>query len=168
MKIGNNLPGFRISAKGLSIQRKKMNLIAENIANAENIRTSDGQAYQRKYMVVSSNSSLSQTISNNNIGGNMMKLRTSNAEHFSAPVFQHSISRSSNDNLNFEILKDDKVGEIIFMPNHPDADEKGYVQMSNVSIVEEMVEMIAATRSYEANLTALEASKEMAKDSLRI
>ena len=54
------------------------------------------------------------------------------------------------------------------MPDHPDADENGYVQMSNVNIITEMVEMIAATRSYEANLTALNSAKQIAKDSLEI
>lgn len=54
------------------------------------------------------------------------------------------------------------------MPEHPDADEKGYVQMSNVNVLNEMVDMIAATRSYEANLTALNSSKQMIKDSLEI
>jgi flagellar basal-body rod protein FlgC len=54
------------------------------------------------------------------------------------------------------------------MPNHPDADANGYVEYSNVNIINEMVEMIQATRSYEANLKALEASKQMIKDSLEI
>ena len=54
------------------------------------------------------------------------------------------------------------------MPDSPYADEKGYVQMSNVNIIDEMVQMIAATRSYEANLTALNSSKQMAKDALEI
>lgn len=139
MKIGNNLTGFKMSAQGLSIQRKKMNLIAENIANAENTRTAEGKPYQRKYMVVSNETN--QMFAKNDASDNQLKV---------------------------EVLKDNKEGEMIFMPNHPDADAKGYVQMSNVNVVQEMVEMIAASRSYEANITALDASKEMAKNSLEI
>lgn len=139
MDIGNNLSGFKVSAQGLSIQRKKMNLIAENIANAENTRTEQGEPYQRKFMVISNETN--QTFAKNEATANQLKV---------------------------EILEDDKEGEMIFMPNHPDADAKGYVQMSNVNVVQEMVEMIAASRSYEANITALNASKEMAKDSLEI
>ena len=139
MKLGDNLSGFKVSATGLSIQRKKMNLIAENIANAENTRTETGDPYKRKFMIVSNETE--QLYVNNN--------------------------KMDND-LKVEVIEDEKEGEMIFLPSHPDADEKGYVQMSNVNVVQEMVEMIAASRSYEANLTALNASKEMAKDSLEI
>lgn len=139
MNIGDNLSGFKMSAQGLSIQRKKMNLIAENIANAENTRTEGGEPYQRKFMVISNETN--QSFASKDAKNNVLKV---------------------------EVLEDDKEGEMIFMPNHPDADERGYVQMSNVNVVQEMVEMIAASRSYEANITALNASKEMAKDSLEI
>jgi flagellar basal-body rod protein FlgC len=61
-----------------------------------------------------------------------------------------------------------KKGELIYMPDHPDADQNGYVKMSNVNVINEMVDMIAASRSYEANLTAFNSSKQMAKDSLDI
>lgn len=166
MDVGKNLSGFNISAKGLSLQRRRMNLIAENIANAENIRTADGKPYQRKFMVVSSDGTNPNY--SNKIGSNIMKLRTKDVEHLSSFEFKSNINHSFDEKLNIEVIEDSRAGELIFMPNHPDADENGFVEMSNVNIVEEMVEMIAATRSYEANLTAFNASKEMAKDSLEI
>lgn len=166
MKIGNNLPGFKTSAKGLSIQRKRMNLIAENIANAENTRTQTGEPYKRKFMVVSN--SENQIIRNSSMDSNTLTLRTSSVEHMrnNAPV--GNINTDSNLNANIEVLQDSKEGEMLYMPNHPDSNDEGYVEMSNVNVVQEMVEMISATRTYEANLTALNASKEMAKDSLEI
>ena len=166
MNIGKHLPGFRTSAKGLSLQRKKMNLIAENIANAENTRTQTGEPYKRKFMVVSNTEN--QLLSNHLTEGNTLTLRTSNIEHMRNNVTTVKGKQGHDLNSNVEVIEDKKAGEMIYMPNHPDSSEEGYVEMSNVNIVQEMVEMISATRSYEANLTALNASKEMAKDSLEI
>ena len=67
-----------------------------------------------------------------------------------------------------EEMVDQKTGDIVYMPDHPNANKDGYVEMSNVSVINEMVDMIAATRSYEANLQALNSAKQMAKDSLEI
>ncbi|MCK5087117.1 MAG: flagellar basal body rod protein FlgC [Melioribacteraceae bacterium] len=165
MTIKGNMPGFKISARGLSVQRKRMNLIAENIANAETTRTEAGQPYQRKFIVISQEQNGLRN--NNSVEGNM-KLNISNRSHFSNSSVTASNNNNSGTGLNYEIHEDIKEGELIFMPNHPDSDEQGYVKMSNVNIIEEMVEMIAASRSYEANLTALNASKQIAKDSLEI
>ena len=75
---------------------------------------------------------------------------------------------NSDEGMKVNELHDQSVGDIVYMPDSPDADENGYVQMSNVNIITEMVDMIAASRSYEANLTALNSSKQIAKDSLEI
>ena len=71
-------------------------------------------------------------------------------------------------NLITQVSEDQKEGDLIYQPDHPDADENGYVRMPNVNIITEMVDMIAASRAYEANLTALNTSKQLAKDSLEI
>ncbi len=166
MKIGGNFPGFNISAKGLSIQRKKMNLIAENIANADAVRSEDGKPYQRKYLDVkaapnSFGSSLSASQST-------LKLNTTETGHFAAQDPTRPVDNISGPDIKFEELQDKRSGEIVYMPDHPDANSEGYVEMSNVNIVTEMVDMIAASRSYEANLTAFNSSKQIAKDSLEI
>jgi len=70
--------------------------------------------------------------------------------------------------LEFNVNDDTTQGDIVYMPEHPDANQDGYVQLSNINTINEMVDMIAATRSYEANLTAFNSSKQMAKDSLEI
>ncbi|GBD88070.1 flagellar basal-body rod protein FlgC [bacterium BMS3Abin03] len=165
MKIGGKLPGFDISAQGLSIQRERMNLIAENIAKANTVRDANGQPYQRKILVVKQKQN--QFI--NSIGGyeNTIKLKTTNENHISNTT-NNQTGNINQENLKIKEVRDKSEGEIVYMPDHPDADENGYVQMSNVNTVTEMVDMIAATRSYEANLTALNSSKQMIKDTLEI
>lgn len=166
MKIGGHIPGFNISAKGLSVQRKRMNLIAENIANSESTRTADGKPYTRKFMVINKITDSDPSRLTVNTGN--MPLRTSNGTHIPMPNVSVETSPPAGNDLSYSIIEDQKEGEKVFMPSHPDADENGYVMMSNVNVVEEMVEMIAASRSYEANLTALNSTKEIAKDSLEI
>jgi flagellar basal-body rod protein FlgC len=164
MKINPNLSGFDISSQGLAIQRKKMNIIAENIAYADNVRTEDGQPFKRKYLSVVANDA--PVFSNNMNINQSIPLITSNEGHINSPI---QVNENFNtDNIRTDEKTDQKEGELIYMPDHPDADQNGYVKMSNVNVINEMVDMIAASRSYEANLTAFNSSKQMAKDSLDI
>jgi len=166
MKISGNLPGFNMSAMGLSVQRKKMNIIAENIANMDTTRTEDGQPYQRKFLSVKQKAGfLSNDI---DINDSTLPLSASNELHISNPKVKQLNPFESNPGLSADVQKDQKQGDVLYIPDHPDADENGYVHMANVNIVTEMVDMISATRSFEANLTALNSSKQMAKDSLEI
>ena len=139
---------------------------AENIANAETTRTDKNTPYKRQYFKISAaKTSFPDAIKTE---GNKMKLNTTTASHFNGIKEKLSNEQKIDSGLKAELLEDPVQGEKIFMPNHPDADDKGYVEMSNVNIITEMVEMISATRSYEANLTALNSAKQMAKDSLEI
>lgn len=166
MKILGSLFGFGISSRGMSIQRKKMELIAQNIANADTIRTENGEPYQRKYLRVQEEpSSFAAKLA---IEGQILKLNTTNENHFKGNISPSVSLPPVDDKIEINELIDEKPGEIVYMPDHPDADQNGYVQMSNVNVINEMVDMIAATRAYEANLTALNASKQMVKDSLEI
>ena len=154
MKITGIFPGFNISAKGLRIQRKKMDIIAENIANADNVRDASGQPYKRKFLQV-------QQIDNNlstkfgNIGNTNLRLKTTNSNQISnpSPGFSQGVNNSGND-VKIKEMTDNAPGQDVYMPESPNADSKGYVQMSNVNIITEMTDMIVATRGYEANLTA--------------
>ena len=166
MKVGNNFPGFNISAKGLSIQRNKMNIIAENIANSD-VRNANGIPYKRKFLTIIQKQDPFQ------FQGippqSTLRLNTTDEAHISnTPDITLNQYGGDDSNLVANQQQDNSPGEIVYMPDSPYADEKGYVQMSNVNIIDEMVQMIAATRSYEANLTALNSSKQMAKDSLEI
>ena len=166
MKVTSNLAGFDISAKGMSIQRKKMNLIAENIANADTTRTPDGQPF---LSVKEVQDAFANPFSNNlAIEGKQLQLNVTEGAHISSAGQMPNFNGPSKDGLECKEQVDQSQGDVVYMPDHPDADDKGYVQMSNVNIVTEMVDMIAASRSYEANLTALNSSKQMAKDSIEI
>jgi flagellar basal-body rod protein FlgC len=163
LKIGLNFNGFNISAKGMSVQRKKMDLVAENIANMDTTKTESGKPYQKKFLVVNADNRPGNIQST----GNYIQLRTTDPEHF------HNEVTMKTENQTGSIIKtreaeDQSVGSMIFMPDHPDANEKGYVLMPNVNVITEMVDMIAASRGFESNLTAFNASKQMAKDSLEI
>lgn len=165
MSIKPVLNSFDVSAKGMSIQKRKMDLVADNMANTSTTRTEDGTPYTRKFLVVENKENFLNQLS---IEGQQSKLYISNSKHISNPkVIQPSGSKSIDD-VTSEVETDNTPGERVYMPEHPDADENGYVQMPNVNIVAEMVEMISATRGYEANLTAFNASKQIAKDALEI
>lgn len=131
-----------VSASGLSVQRARMDLISQNIANVNTTKTEDGTPYRRQTLSVSAE-------------------RNSFATHFAEArgAMKAVINGVSEDQSDFERQYD---------PSNPDADEDGYVLLPNVSIVEEMVDMISATRSYEANTTAMNASKDMAMKAINI
>jgi len=131
-----------VSASGLSVQRARMDLISQNIANVNTTRTEDGTPYRRQTLSVSAEKG--------SFGSYL-----SNAQ---------SAMKAVIDGVN----KDMSDFERKYDPSNPDADADGYVLMPNVSIVEEMVDMISATRSYEANTTALDASKNMAMQAINI
>lgn len=164
MKIDKLFAGLKISAFGLSAQRKKMNAIASNIANAETTRTENGDPYRRKIVTMEAQQpeKFARVLTSVESG-----LARTNAAHFSGINETRSqetipsgvIAKEMNDTTDFKMVYD---------PTNPDADENGYVRLPNVNIVSEMVEMVSATRAYEANVTAANAAKTMAKDALEI
>ena len=134
-----------ISASGLTAQRIRMNVIASNLANAHTTRTPEGGPYQRQAVV----------------------LETPVSSSFE-DVFRNVLDTSVAAVRVIGIVTDQSASKTIYSPNHPDADPSGYVALPNVNIVEEMVNMLAASRSYEANVTAIQAAKGMALKALEI
>ena len=165
MKIGGNMPGFNISAEGLSVQRKKMNLIAENIANADSVRSEDGTPYKRKFLKVVQDET--NGFASAAPGTSTLRLAATQSDHFSQVNGTVDVQNPGTGISSSEMV-DNTTGDIVYMPESPDANSEGYVEKTNVNIITEMTDMIAATRSYEANLTALNSSKQMAKDALEI
>lgn len=137
---------MNISSSALTAQSVRMDTIAENIANANTTRTADGQPYRRKIVTFAQaeSSSFAQHLNNylNGSSGGGVTVRS--------------------------IETDQSPFKLVYDPDHPDADENGYVSMPNVDITKEMVDMISATRSYEANVTALNAFKNIAMKALEI
>lgn len=140
---------FGISASALTAQRLRMDVISSNIANAETTRASvvDGKAvpYRRKLVV----------------------LETSDSNSF-ANVLNSKMNGQSEGVKVQAITEDPSPLKPVYNPSHPDADAEGYVYMPNVDITKEMVDMLSASRSYEANVTMLNASKAMVSKALEI
>jgi flagellar basal-body rod protein FlgC len=132
-----------ISASGLTAERLRMNVTAENLANAQTTRGANGQPYRRKEVVL-------QEVQQGGFGASLasaMGTSTSGARPGGVEV-----AGIAEDQSNFKTVYD---------PSHPDADAQGYVKMPNVDTVSEMVDLISASRSYEANVTAMTAAKQM-------
>ena len=140
--------GMNISASGMTAQRLRTDVISQNIANANTTRTAEGGAYVRKNVVLTE--------------------KVSFDDNFGA-VLNRAVGGVSNGVKVTAITKDtDTDMNIVYDPSHPDADENGYVTYPNVNVVTEMVDLIDATRSYEANATAFEASKNLASAGLKL
>lgn len=135
-----------ISASGLSAQRLRMDIIADNIANAQTTRPAGEAPFYRRYPVFAP------------LG----------AESFGA-LLNRQMGRQQP-GVKVASIAEDRVtpGESIYDPGHPHADGNGYVQMPNVNVVNEMVNMISASRAYEANVTVINATKSMAAKALEI
>ncbi|MCL1884806.1 MAG: flagellar basal body rod protein FlgC [Defluviitaleaceae bacterium] len=144
---------MNISATGLTAQRLRMDIIAENIANVNTTRTADGGPYRRKTV-------LFEEMRNNDPFSNIFSGMFGGGSSIPAPLGMGVRVVG--------IVEDESPGLLTYDPTHPDADELGYVRMPNVNIVEEMVNMIAATRSYEANITAMGTARTMIQRTLEI
>ncbi len=141
----NFLDSLAISASGLSAQRLRMNLISSNMANVNTTRTESGQPYRRKDAV----------------------FKAVLQDRFNDPASAGPDGATGGVDV-AGIVEDQKPFIEKYDPGHPDADQNGVVRMPNINIVEEMVNMISASRSFEANATAVRATKEMAGLALEI
>lgn len=164
MKIERLFAGLNISALGLTAQRKRMNVIANNMANAETTRTEGGGPYKRKVVLLKTSVQRSFASTLKSFGA---KLTATSQAHFS-DVSEESGTPDSFSGVQSLEKEDNTPFKMIYDPSHPDADENGYVKMPNVNVVTEMVDMISASRAYEANVTAANAAKTIAKDALEI
>jgi flagellar basal-body rod protein FlgC len=167
MKIDKLFAGLNVSALGLSAQRKRMNTIANNIANAETTRTEDGTPYRRKVVSVetASQTPFAETVQYRSAA---IPMRVTSSDHLSAPGFEMHDMEELPGSVEAQVGEDMSDFKLIHDPTHPHADESGYVKMPNVNVVTEMVDMMSASRAYEANVTVINAQKQMAKDSLEI
>ncbi len=144
---------MRVSATGLTAQSMRMDVISENIANVDTIRTEDGGPYKQKSVIFSEEGS---------------------REPFDS-IFKNSYVRNLTGDGNVgqgvevtEIAVDNSQGVLVYDPTNPYANEDGYIEKSNVNIVEQMVNMISASRSYESNVTAMNTTKTMITKTLEI
>ncbi|MCL6476262.1 MAG: flagellar basal body rod protein FlgC [Firmicutes bacterium] len=143
MSLFNSL---RISASGLTAERLRLDVIADNLANVNTTRTAAGGPYRRKVAVLEERP----------VG-------------FADLLGIQNASRMGRGGVRVAaIAEDTSPSQRVYNPGHPDAEADGYVLMPNVNVVTEMVDMITATRAYEANVTAMNAAKQMALRTLDI
>jgi flagellar basal-body rod protein FlgC len=142
---------LNVSATGLTAERLRMDVTAENLANAQTTRGADGQPYKRKEVVLSE-------VSGGTFG---TQLAAAMGAKGGSGVTPGGVEVSA-------ITEDTTPGKLVYDPGHPDANADGYVQMPNVDTVSEMVDLITSQRSYEANVTAMQSAKQMFTKTLDI
>lgn len=132
---------MNINASALTAQRLRMDVISENIANINTTRAKDGQPYKRKTVLFEE-----------------IKDGTTFSNYYDSAINKNLTGKGVKVT---QITEDQTPGSKTYEPGHPDADEEGYVTMPNVNIVTELVNMISASRSYEASITAMNNTKAM-------
>ena len=143
-----NLSGtLGISASALSAERLRLDTIASNLANAQTTRTPDGGPYRRRNVVLQAKEM------NSDFGATLDELNQRDARQGVAVV---------------DVVEDQSPPRLVFDPGHPDADAQGQVAYPNVDPISEMVDLMTATRAYEANVQAVNATKKMAEAALGI
>jgi len=133
-------PAIQIASSGLHAERQRMEVAANNLANARATRSAGGQLYERQAVL------------------------------FSA-VYEDALGRDGNDLGGVEIqgiVSDGRAPLRVHAPYHPDADKDGMVEQANISTIEEMMDIISASRAYQANLSALKQSREMAQQTISL
>lgn len=139
-------PTFDIAGSGMSAERLRLDVIANNLANARTTRTADGGPYRRQRVVFAPRE-----------------------EPVPRRPFSHWLRGARGAGVRVVgIVPDPEPPRRVWDPYHPDADEEGYVLLPNVDVVTEMVDMISATRAYEANVSVMQAAKTMAQAALEI
>jgi flagellar basal-body rod protein FlgC len=140
--------GLDISASALSAERLRMDVTAENLANAQSTRTANGGPYRRKEVVL-------EATGDGGFAGALASARASGAGGGSGAGAPNGGVRVAG------IVEDQTPNRLVYDPGNPDANAQGYVSMPNVNPVTEMVDLISASRSYEANVTAMQTTKQM-------
>lgn len=136
------MPAIRISTSGLDAESRRMEVLANNVANAQTTRNAYGQVYRRKEVIFS--------------------------EQFTNALHASPAEKMLNGVRLTDVVEDPRPPQKAYRPGHPDANAEGYVTLPNINIVEEMVDMMSASRNYQANLKALSMARDMAGEAMNI
>lgn len=166
MNIRGMFSSIDISATGLSAQRRRMDAIAENISNVNTTRTAEGGPYRRRISVFSEAPANATVLHLEKDPTKKTDLASSDGTHLKP--FENYMKENRFSGVEHTEIRDNSTPEYFYDPSHPDANEFGYVAKPKINIITEMVDMIAATRNYEANVSAIEAAKSMAKKAMEI
>ena len=140
------LTSLKISSSGLAANRKRMGAISSNIANAQTTRTPEGGPYRKKEVVFGSEP----------------------ARESFGEILEGELDEKAQSVHGTEVISSDKPPVLKYEPDHPDANAQGYVAYPDINVMEEMADMISASRAYEANISALNTTKSMAMKALEI
>ena len=143
MSIFNSI---NISASALTAEKTRIDIIAKNMANANSTRATGGMPYRRQMAI----------------------FEESKINSFSEHLSKYTNKNNGKGVKISKVVEDDTPFKLKYEPGHPDADENGYVKMPNVDTIKEMVDLISSQRSYDANITAMNASKSMLMKALDI
>jgi len=143
--MGDFFDAVDVSASALSAERMRMNTTSSNLANAQTTRTPEGGPYRRKDVIFAAEPT--------------REFASMLQGEMNTPLHHVHVQ---------DVISDPNPPKLISDPNHPDADENGYVAYPNINTMEEMVNMMTASRSYEANVTAINVSKSMMQKALEI
>ncbi len=135
---------FKISGSALKANKIRLDTISSNMANVETTSTPEGGPYKKKSVYFQSTPLSFQQQLDNKLANSVQGVKVT------------------------KIVEDESEAKMVYDPSHPDSDEKGYVAMPNINIIEEMVDMKSATRAYQANVTTIQSAKRMALKALEI
>lgn len=165
MPIQGLFSAIDIAATGMTAQRTKLNIIASNIANAESTRTEEGGPYKRQQVILKPGDRAEfMSI----LEDEFLRLDRTNEWHIDNDAFRVAREEYAQGVEVVGIHHDNNPPRMVYEPDHPDADENGFVAYPNVNMVTEMVNMLVATRAYEANVTSINAAKGMMLQALEI
>jgi flagellar basal-body rod protein FlgC len=144
---------IEVSASGLSAERLAMDVIANNLANVNTTRTPEGGSFKRQLIVFAQKQEPAQ--------GDSLDPASPNPIDGDPNMSRAGVQAVA-------IVPDSSPDRLVYDPSHPDADPQGYVHMPNVDVVKEMVDMIAASRAYQANVTAIQEARAMGSSTLQL
>ena len=160
---------IRISASGLRGQRTKLDVVSQNLANAETTRTPEGTPYRRQRAIFEQVLGDKLLRHADRMGrASEGRLARTHPSHLGGSLRGPGTRGQAGVESEVGLAEDASQFRVVHDPGHPDADEAGYVLLPNVNPISEMVDMITASRAYEANVSAVQAAKDMFSDALKI
>lgn len=158
MELKGILSSFQNSVRGMGAQSRRLELVSNNIANADKVAKPGEEVYRKKKLVTREFEPYQRKLRNN-----IISVKKSNSRHIDK---SRSLENKRQDQ-NYTIVEEQKT-QSVFDPSHPYADENGYIKKPDINVVEEMVDLMSLSRTYEANVKTFNSAKELAKKALDI
>ena len=158
MELKGILSSFQNSVRGMGSQSRRLELVSNNIANADKVAKPGEEVYRKKKLVSREFEPYQRKLRNN-----VISVKKSNSKHIDRS--QHLENKRQDQN--YTIVEEERM-QMVYEPSHPYADENGYIKKPDINVVEEMVDLMSLSRTYEANVKTFNSAKELAKKALDI